>query len=874
MVDGEPVQWQRAEQQASGDERSVIAALKLIAGLRRWQGQPTIRPARRSTVDLALGIPLLLAILQVASACVSLALVGNPFAERLLPAQLAICLSFVTASAILLFDRERDRRATLLAHIYLLVSTALARPLFRAAGAQSDLSWLWPIWHGLYPESFLAVAIWRFTRVFPYLLRFGAYDRVTSGIVMGAGISSSILFILNIVFAYVPGLDTTGGLLSTLRRTDPSGHFWHVTYLFVVSALITIPVRAWRAALEERRRTLWFGAALLTGTIPIVTVSALELLSPAFRALKAAGGLPRTIIDSVVLLGLLSIPLTTSYIILVHRVLAVRVVISELIQVALSSRTLTVFLAVFLIAIFVEGYSQRSRSLAEIAASGHIQRLAILFVSTILLLILRRRLLGAAAGLLRTDPSHDFEQSAVRIAEAVARARTPREIAFHMTRQLGICLGVSQVVLLGTHPERDFDVLDGTAPLLPKDSGLAAILTNLHDPLLVRADGPLFPVLPEADRQWLQRAGFDLIVPIRSPGDSLVGMLALGRKGTGLSFTRQDVALLKTTTATLSAVLEGHRTQTNADEEVAHECLRCHRVMAASSCDCGGSCKLARLPALVAGKFRVIQKLGQGAMGVVYLARDDRLHRFVALKTLPDASGTASQAMFLEAQAMAASEHPNLACVYGLEMWRATPILIVEHLPGGTLSERLRTGALALDEALSIGAQLADALEALHSDGTLHRDIKPSNIGFGRAGAPKLLDFGLARLLGPMKRNDRVDISPGLDDTSEATAIAGTPLYLSPESLAGEAPDEFVDLWALSLVVFEAIAGAHPFAATSVHGVYRRIRTEQPNLRRWQPDIPDAVQDFMARALALDRDRRPATARQLASELRRLAQLR
>jgi eukaryotic-like serine/threonine-protein kinase len=229
--------------------------------------------------------------------------------------------------------------------------------------------------------------------------------------------------------------------------------------------------------------------------------------------------------------------------------------------------------------------------------------------------------------------------------------------------------------------------------------------------------------------------------------------------------------------------------------------------------------------------------------------------------------------MFLEAQAMAASEHPNLACVYGLEMWRATPILIVEHLPGGTLSERLRKGPLALDEALSIGAQLADALEALHRDGTLHRDIKPSNIGFGRAGAPKLLDFGLARLLGPIKRQDRVAIAPSVE-TSDATAIAGTPLYLSPESLAGGAADEYVDLWALSLVVFEAIAGAHPFAAMSVHGVYRRIRTEQPNLRLWQPDVPAAVEDFMIRALALDRSRRPATARQLASELRHLTTLR
>jgi serine/threonine protein kinase len=279
---------------------------------------------------------------------------------------------------------------------------------------------------------------------------------------------------------------------------------------------------------------------------------------------------------------------------------------------------------------------------------------------------------------------------------------------------------------------------------------------------------------------------------------------------------------------------------------------------------------LARLPVIVAGKFQVLRRIGHGGMGVVYLGRDNRLQRLLALKTLPEVSGAAGQQMLDEAATMAAVDHPNLALVFGLEVWRSTPVLLVEHLSGGTLAERLLQGPLQAPDALRTAAALADGLASLHAKGFLHRDIKPSNIGFTRSGTPKLLDFGLARLLthAPYDRTHALEKG---DVALEATAIAGTPLYISPETLARTPPDERVDLWALSVTLFESLVGEHPFASPSLDGVRRRIRRGQADLRRWQPTAPSSLQSLMNQLLHPDPERRPATAHQLAAMLRAAA---
>jgi serine/threonine protein kinase len=166
-------------------------------------------------------------------------------------------------------------------------------------------------------------------------------------------------------------------------------------------------------------------------------------------------------------------------------------------------------------------------------------------------------------------------------------------------------------------------------------------------------------------------------------------------------------------------------------------------------CACGDHTAPAALPMVVNGKFRVERLVGAGGMGVVYLATDLILDRKVAIKTLPTLTAKRAAKMEREARAMASVLHPNLACIYGVERWRGTPLLVGEYLEGGSLADRLARGPIEVAEALDIGIVIADVLDRVHGSGLLHRDVKPSNIGFAGDGQPKLLDFGLAAILQP-----------------------------------------------------------------------------------------------------------------------------
>ncbi len=208
------------------------------------------------------------------------------------------------------------------------------------------------------------------------------------------------------------------------------------------------------------------------------------------------------------------------------------------------------------------------------------------------------------------------------------------------------------------------------------------------------------------------------------------------------------------------------------------------------------------------GKYRVVEKLGEGGMGIVYRARDEGLNRNVAVKILPPGALTdeGSRKRFRkEALTLAKLNHPNIESLYDLDNKDGVDFLVMEYVPGATLAERLAGGALPEKEVLTLGMQVAAALEEAHDQGVVHRDLKPGNIGVTPKGQVKVLDFGLAKVL---PQAAEVDITVSLTETP---AMAGTLPYMPPELLRGEPTDTRADIYSLGVVLYEMSTGQRPF---------------------------------------------------------------
>jgi serine/threonine protein kinase len=253
-------------------------------------------------------------------------------------------------------------------------------------------------------------------------------------------------------------------------------------------------------------------------------------------------------------------------------------------------------------------------------------------------------------------------------------------------------------------------------------------------------------------------------------------------------------------------------------------------------------------------------------MGEVYRARDERLHRDVAIKVLPDlfADDPERLARFTrEAQTLAALSHPHIAQIYGLldEPINGGPLvhaLAMEWVDGEDLAQRLARGPLPVDEALGIARQIADALEAAHEQGIVHRDIKPANIKVRPDGSVKVLDFGLARGLGPAPSGSDPLVSPTM--TSPAVTamgvILGTAAYLSPEQARGRVVDRRADIWAFGVVLVEMLTGRPLFAGDSVSDVLVSLLSAPIDLEPLPADVPPRVRELIARCLERDPRRR------------------
>jgi Tol biopolymer transport system component/tRNA A-37 threonylcarbamoyl transferase component Bud32 len=249
--------------------------------------------------------------------------------------------------------------------------------------------------------------------------------------------------------------------------------------------------------------------------------------------------------------------------------------------------------------------------------------------------------------------------------------------------------------------------------------------------------------------------------------------------------------------------------------------------------------------------YRISSKLGQGAMGEVYRATDSKLGREVAIKLLPEdfARDAMRMARFTrEAQVLASLNHPNIAAIYGVE----DRALVMELVEGHTLSERIRQGAIPLDEALEIARQIADALEAAHDKGIVHRDLKPANIKITPGGTVKLLDFGLAKTDGPWTTSAVEDAPTLTVAATGAGMILGTAAYMAPEQARGRSVDKRADIWAFGVILYEMLTGEQMFEGDTVTDVLASVVRQDPDLAR----VPEKVRPLLARCLEKDPKRR------------------
>lgn len=806
-----------------------------------------------------------------------------------------------------------DGRARLLGVLYYLIGNNYIPLALSAAYFASESPWARTtitVLAGTNLEAFVILFFWLFVAVFPTA---NVPHRVLRPIAFGAAAS------LGIGFFFI-GL---GGMRIYRRLSGkPLPHLidslselffmlWALGAPLIIAASLVL---LWKFRLlresDRQRSLLAFLAISIAFGLPMLT-SHLRSLSPAFRLQPDTVDVLYFVINATWAL----FPMAFTYVVLAQRVLDVEKIASGALRYLLTRYSALTFAFLPLALLSYFGWLNRHSTLAElfegssaivIVALGGLGIAALVYHRTWLDYIDRRFF----------SERYNSRRVLTELVEQVRGTRNLVELAKLVERGVDLALHLERVALMVEDPAvgRFVDPRHQVRPLDP-GSQLITLVSGSRDPIAVDLEAPSSPFrsLPEDDKLWLLENRVEMIAPAHSLDGNLIAVLVLGAKKSELPFLLEDRELLAGVCSSAGLVVEllrlketsspvasppslNERFEATAaveadgndggNAEAAMECIACDRVFPPGTAECPHcfvDTEKTNAPYILRDLYRLDHRLGAGGMAVVYRAKDLKLGRTVAIKTLPRVNAEAAMRLRREARTAASVTHPGLAAIYGLETWRGVPMIITEYLAGGTLADQLGQDPLDPLAAIDMASTVAQALAKIHTAGILHRDIKPSNIGYTEDGDVKLLDFGIARIQHDFRkeRPDDENTAPGPDGSrivntaslmlprTRTGQLVGTVTYLSPEAARGEKADTGVDLWALAVCLYESLTAENLFYGRNFQDVLGKIRDQRiADVRQKAPTCPEPLALFLAEELHLDRSRRSEDGLEMASRLR------
>ena len=766
------VPWERCARLATGADREQIENLRVIE--RVLASRPAAGPASETVpatrlsgsavVRHAVHALIAIASLEVAATLLLLPWAWGDFSRA--HGEVAVFMTtklvgLAAGAGLLLWAGRRDWRTWLLGVYCLLKATT--EPLYMLQAFVLELppppayvAFLQQlpaanrVFTALYVPAFLFAPafLWAFARECPRVHRRTWHDdlarrMVPTSVLIGGGLWLACAVTLGLAqagYAAAPVALVFDGTLVTLD-------------LLALGAVILVALRARTASADEVRRVVVFSAGFLV----YMGVAAAYNLAEAFAPGDWVSNYRWS--PTVLLMEVLRFP---GLILLWYAVLAARIPhLREAVRAGYRRLLLHPGLLVAVAAVpagalaWLIGISSE-RAVGAVLTDPLAQALFAAVGILLLVIAARERLLIHLDAWILPETA-DQRQALADAAGALAQAGRITTVGEAVTRTVRRGCGSPATLLVADDaetPAGGFSAPQARVAPLSRQTAIVHLLETAGGPVRVEPAGrpSVFPLLPPEEAAWVAETGADVIVPVPGPGTDVLGVLVVGRRLDGRLVRSVDLPFLEALGAAAGLALA--RLQLldapgagAGEAPPAEECPVCRSVTEAGEapgCACGSAYIATEVPKLLAGKFRLTRRLGVGGMGAVYLARDLRLERDVAIKILTARSHGRLRGLQPEAWAMATVTHPAVAQIHGVESWRGRPFLVVEFLAGGTLEDRLRDGPLAPAQAVSVVARLADALAALHEKGCLHGDVKPSNIGFTAEGAPKLLDFGVA----------------------------------------------------------------------------------------------------------------------------------